>query len=249
MRIKLTVSYCGAGFCGWQSQPSRRTVQGEMEGALCRLFGVPVAATAAGRTDEGVHAVGQVVHFDAPGDLSCARIAGALNAFLPPAIRVLQAEPTDETFHARKSAHRKTYVYRLYTGSADHPLLTDRALRLPAPPDFDAMRQAAPLFAGRHDFAAFRALGSSANTTVRTVFDCTFTPPRLIDELLPPLAELRITADGFLYKMVRLIVGALLQVGKGNLGQEQLAALLSGTADWQKLTAPACGLYLLSVCY
>lgn len=245
MRIRLTIAYLGTGYSGWQAQANKPTVQGELETALGKLYGVPVAATASGRTDEGVHALGQVVHFDAPKDLPCPRIVGALNFFLPPQIRVIAAQTAPDDFNARKSAHRKTYEYRFYLAERDSPFLLGRALRLPPSCDMRAMADAAPLFVGKHDFTAFRNLGSSAKTTVRTVFDCRLTPAAGEWDY-----ALTVTADGFLYKMVRNIAGTLVRVGEGTLPPQEIPRLLATGEEWPcKCPAPPCGLYLKNVEY
>lgn len=248
MRIKLTIAYLGTPFCGWQKQPGKRTVQSELEHALFLLYGCKVCTTASGRTDAGVHALAQTVHFDAPAPHANERIAAALNRHLPPEIRAILAEEVTDDFNARKSAHKKTYEYRLYFAQNDNPFLKDRAARIYGDYNVPAMQQAAKKFVGTHDFTAFRLLGSNATTTVRTLYEC-----ELIfgaNEFNAKSLTLTVSANGFLYKMVRLIVGSLFEVGKGRLSEAQIDKMLqSGEQLWNKKPAPPEGLYLKQVEY
>ena len=261
MRYKIILCYHGSGFSGWQRQANKPTVQGAVEDALLRLYGQKISVTGSGRTDEGVHALGQVAHFDAPDTLPLHKIASALNFYLPKTVRIISCETAPEDFHAIKSAKKKTYIYDMYTCAIEHPLLIDRALRLERPIDTAQMLQAAKLFVGTHDFLAFRCRGSSATTTVRTVYECELKVFK-DSEQRKPLAtpffcapvdthlRLKISANGFLYKMVRTVVGSLIKVGEGKLTLEDLQTRLSSATEWQKkFTADPCGLYLYSVEY
>lgn len=216
-RRALRLAYDGEGYSGWQLQPGRRTVQGELEAALLRLCGEAVRVTGSGRTDAGVHALGQVAHFDDPRGLPPGRLALALNAHLPPDLRVLAAAVAPDGFHARHDARDKTYVYQLHVpGGRDQP-----AGRAELPPlrrrtwhsaggalDLQAMRQAAALLVGRHDFTALSKRMDDARGTVRSL--------RSVRVLRAPHGvRLLVTGDGFLYGMVRLIAGLLLDVGRG----------------------------------
>ncbi len=239
MRYVITLSYDGTPFCGWQSQPNGKSVQDAVESALTRLTGETARVTGSGRTDAGVHAIAQVAHFDIEKDLPDKTVVGGLNAYLPPEIRVTGARRAGADFDARKSVKRKTYMYLMYRGEKS-PLLDKRALCV-GDVDTDAMKEAAKPIVGRHDFAAFMAAGSGAKTSVRTVHD-------LKIEDSGAFIKLFITADGFLYNMVRIIVAQLIKAGRGEkIDMEKLIAGRDRTAA--KETAPAYGLYLYKVEY
>lgn len=255
MNILLTVSYVGTLFCGFQIQPNKRTVQGDLESALCQLYGAEIRVIGSGRTDEGVHAISQAVNFLAPANIPLPNVVKGLNCFLPKDIRVTSAVDVSDDFHARINAHKKTYAYKFYFANNDDPFLQDRAMRLDPKIDIVAMQSAAKLFEGAHDFNAFRCYGSSAKTTVRTVYDCNITTQKASSNLgleaqAYDTATLIVAANGFLYKMVRLIVGALIKVGSGKLTNQDIIAMLnSGAFDPKKIPAPSSGLYLLNVTY
>ena len=239
MRYMITLSYDGAGFCGWQSQPNGESIQDAVENAVEKLFGKKSAVVGSGRTDAGVHALGQVAHFDSEKELPLKNVVGGLNAYLPNGVRVTNAEYAADGFDARKSVKRKTYMYILYKGGVT-PLLETRALNV-GELDVEAMNKAAGELVGRHDFATFKAAGSGAKTSTRTVFDAHF-------EEHGRLTLFFITADGFLYNMVRIITAQLLKVGKGeNVSISELIEKRDRTAA--KETAPAKGLYLYKVEY
>lgn len=275
-KMVLTVSYVGTGFCGWQRQSGVVSVQQTVEDALMRLYGEHISIMAAGRTDEGVHAYGQTASFwaevadggEVAGGTAGAATNGeaqtcdksesagqpkriiapqnvkkALNSFMPPEVRIADARIENADFDARKSAHRKTYEYRFYVAGDEDPFLTNRAMRLEQMPDLYAMQSAAKLVEGTHDFAAFRCLGSSAKTTVRKIDCCTVANNGNNITLV-------ITAKGFLYKMVRLIGGAVLRVGQGSLPLSVFEAALGGDETLiPKVPLPAGGLYLMKVEY
>lgn len=240
MRIKLTIQYDGADFCGFQTQPQKRTVQSELEAAIYKVTGTSSRVTASGRTDAGVHAIGQIAHFDTDKDLG-EKYVGALNFYLPPDVRVTDAKTVDESFHARFSSKKKTYVYVMYESKTGNPLLGNRAVRVENKLNVKRMNEAAKLFLGKHDFAEFRSLGSDALTTKRTVFDANV-------KRKDGLVLFSVTADGFLYNMVRKMAAALIDVGNGRMSQEQISDLLSLKATFTKV-APAHGLYLYKVVY
>lgn len=224
--IGLVLAYDGTEYAGFQVQPNGITVQAVLEAAIAAVTGEPGAklAAVAGRTDAGVHARGQVVNFRTAARIPADRIPLALNTRLPPSVRCLAAWEAPPEFHARFAARRKTYSYTIDNAPVPDPLRRLRAYHCPHPLDVAAMAAAAQLLVGRHDFAAFRASGGAAKTSVRSVSACTVTAtPRAW--ALPggvPLAPathrdvvLRISADGFLYNMVRIIAGTLLEVGLG----------------------------------
>ena len=240
MRVKLIVEYDGTDFCGWQTQPGLRTVQSELESAIAKIAGESVRVTASGRTDAGVHALGQVVHFDASKELG-AKYAGALNYYLPHDVRVRSAQNVGQDFHARFSAVDKTYFYLMYESKTDSAVLRNRAARVEHKLNVAAMDRAAKEFCGKHDFAAFMSSGSDTLTTVRTV---TGASVKRKDGLI----VFTVSADGFLYNMVRKMSAALIEVGKGKMTADGIKALLSHDATFT-FVAPPQGLYLYKVVY
>ena len=209
--IKLTIEYDGSRFFGFQRQKDRPTLQGEIEKALSRLFSRPMKiAAAAGRTDSGVHALAQVVNFRTDSLLPTEKIRMALNAFLPREVAVKKVEEVPPGFHARYGARWKTYEYLVWNSRVRAPLLDGRALQYPYKLDLQAMRRAARRLVGRRDFKVFQAAGSSVKTSVRTV-------RRLTIKREGDLLRFSVEADGFLYHMVRNIVGTLLETGRGKL--------------------------------
>lgn len=240
MRVKLTLEYDGTSFCGWQFQPGLRTVQSEIEAAIKKLTGIETRVTASGRTDAGVHALGQVAHFDTQKNLG-EKYVGALNYYLPPDIRILKAENVSEEFHARFSAKNKTYKYLIYESKVDSAILNGRATRVSYKLNASAMNRAAQSFLGKNDFAAFMSTGSETSTTVRTI---THIDVRRKDGFI----ILSVSADGFLYNMVRKIAAALIKVGMGKLNSEDIKVLLKTNAEFSSV-APASGLYLYKVEY
>jgi tRNA pseudouridine38-40 synthase len=251
-RYRLTLAYDGAGFAGWQSQaPGQRTVQGTLEEALARLGGgEPVGVFGAGRTDTGVHALGQVASFDLPRAMGGPELQRALNGMLPADVRVLAAAVAPDGFHARKSARSKLYRYVLDTGPVRLPQRRASAGHVAWRLDEEAVSAAAALYVGRHDFAALASTGSSVKTTVRTV---TRSEARFADtEGLPGQRTLvfEVEADGFLRKMVRSMVGGLVACGRGAVGPDTLRQVLRA-GDRSAWPAPAegCGLTLVRVDY
>lgn len=245
----LTLAYDGTDYHGWQRQKGVRTLQESVESALSDLMGAPVSVTASGRTDEGVHAAGQTASFCCDTRIPCEKIAAALNARLPRDIRVQKCVPVPDGFCARRSAKQKTYVYRMYVSDVPLPHCERYALRIEKAPDKALWQQACKQIEGTHDFAAFYCLGSSAKTTVRTVYACDLLSfPAQGAE--PPRWELRICGNGFLYKMVRLIAGAMLRLSDGKIAWQDFTAALNGqTGRVPKIPAPAHGLTLWQVAY
>ena len=243
-RYRLTLAYDGTDFLGWQSQAAGRTVQGELEAALARLGGgcrVPVDG--AGRTDTGVHALGQVASFDLARAWEPAILQRALNALLGRDLRVLAAELAPEGFHARRDAVGKLYRYEADLGPVQLPQRRRLAAHLPGALHADRVGKAAALFLGEHDFASLASSGSSVKTTRRTI---TRSEVRIDERSLTYEVE----ASGFLRKMVRSLVGGLLAAGRGDLTLAELsAALLACDRSAWPAPAPACGLTLVRVDY
>ena len=255
MRIlKLTVAYDGTAFFGFQVQPGDLpTIQGVLEAGIKDLTGEEVRIAGSGRTDSGVHAVGQVVSFQTGSTIPVENWSRALNNRLPADIRVITAEEVAPDFHARFSAVGKTYRYLFSTGKEPNPVALRYTWWVGRPLNVQAMQQAATVLVGRHDFKSFQTVGSSAQTSVRRV-----TESRLIlasngVSLVPGLTGLiayEITADGFLYNMVRNIVGVLQRIGCGKLKPTDLAEIMA--AQDRRRTgqlAPAQGLWLQQVWY
>lgn len=244
-RLKFTVSYDGSDFQGWQVQPNARTVQSEIESALAVLE--PERSpriSGSGRTDAGVHARAQVFHADLERSFSPEKWRNALNGLLPEDIRIMSAEEMDGEFHARFSATGKQYRYFLHTGPRCPPYLRSIRHTLRRPLDPDLFREAADLLTGTHDYRSFSAIRVDADeNTVRTV-------RRL--EVVTHEAELEIIveAEGFLYKMVRQLVGAMLRVGLGEMTLNELIDLRdTPRVSHDAPSAPAKGLFLWDVFY
>ncbi len=238
------VAYDGGDFSGWQSQPDGRAVQDVIERRLAAILGRAVRIHGSGRTDAGVHALGQVFHFDAAWRHGAARLRAALGGGLPPTIQVRSVRPAPPGFHARFSAKGKVYRYQLHVGGPADPFLHPFCWSVPRRLEVAAMRRAARQLAGRHDFRAFAAAnGGAGGGTVRHL-------RRLA--IAGRGARWRLTAegDGFLYQMVRSLAGALVAVGQGRLSPEQIGEILrSGRRTALVQTAPAQGLFLVRVRY
>ena len=243
--VKMTIQYDGTDFHGFQKQPhgTVRTVQGEVERALGRLRGEAVCVAGAGRTDAGVHALGQVVSFAWRGPVPPDRVAPALGALLPPDLAATRSVPAAPDFHAQFSAVAKTYAYMVYPARFPAPLLRHRALDVP--PSFDPDRAAAALdpFVGTHDFSAYENAGSTPRNPVKTIYHCTL-------ERRPPLFVLLVTGSGFLYRQVRTMAGAAVEAGLGRMQPGDVAAALKArNRALAGPTLPAHALYLVRVFY
>ncbi|WP_316897475.1 tRNA pseudouridine(38-40) synthase TruA, partial [Pseudodesulfovibrio indicus] len=240
-----TLAYEGTDFCGWQLQPSDRTVQGELERALSVILGGPVRVHGSGRTDSGVHALGQVAHFDCPDGREGFPWRRSLNALLPPDVRVVDAAEAADDFHARFGARSKTYEYRLWHEREFCLPQRRRFVWACGPVDFERMEAAARVLTGEHDFAAFQNVGTDVGSTVRTVISI----ERLAGESALESAW-RFTADGFLKQMVRNLMGCMVACGRGKLSAEAVEAILaSGDRTTAPATVPPQGLTLISVVY
>lgn len=243
MRYALKIAYDGTDFCGWQVQPNGRSVQGEIEKAVLQAFGVNAKVCASGRTDSGVHAVGQVAHIDLSVNVKPEKLADAINVFLPQGISILSSCAAPQDFDANRSAKKKTYRYSLYRSPRRNPLSERYAVRIDGKPDINAMKKAAELFVGEHDFKAYCASGSQVKTTVRTIFS--------LDVLNDgEMIKIEVCGNGFLYNMVRTIAGTLLWYAYGRITLEDIfSSLESGNRALVGKTLPAKGLTLISVEY
>jgi len=244
-RVKLIIAYDGALFAGWQSQAHRNTIQDHVEQAFERVSEKPVRVHGAGRTDAGVHALAQCAHVDLTGDrLSAARWTEALNALLPPTIRVLRCQYVPNDFHARLSAKRKIYRYRIWSAPVLPPFEYRRTWHVARPMDLKILKRTAKKFIGTHNFAGFAAnRGKKEKSTVRTIYSV-----RVLQK--GPCVTIEFDGSGFLYKMVRLMIGSLVRCAFGKMHVEEVAArLASSRADSARFAAPAEGLYLVSVRY
>jgi len=242
----MTVSYDGTYFGGFQVQKEGvRTVQFEIERVLHDVYGERVHVECSGRTDAGVHARGQVVHFDAPDErLPADRVQVALNGMLPADVRIMAARPAPLGFHARFSATGKEYRYRVWTGPVLPPLMRNQRWHHRAVLDIERMRQASAHLVGRHDFAAFAVNpGYPLGSTVREIYGISL-------HAKGHTLEMRVHGSGFLHKMVRSLAGCLAKVGRGDLSPDVIPALIAaGKRDGCVPTAPAQGLILWKVFY
>jgi tRNA pseudouridine38-40 synthase len=259
--LKLTLAYDGAEFSGWQVQPDVVTIQGTLAHAIGRVTGENVLPQGSGRTDAGVHALAQVATFTTEAPIPAENLVKALNNILPTSIRVLEVTDAPPEFHARKSARAKTYRYRMHRGSICSPFLARYVWHYPYPLDEDAMRQAAALVVGEHDFTSFAAVDPETSalsreghevprrqtaiefSSVRRIFCSSW--EREGEEMV-----YAVRGSGFLHHMVRNLVGTFVLVGKGTLKPDDLTRILEArNRSAAAATAPASGLYLVSVEY
>jgi tRNA pseudouridine38-40 synthase len=241
--LKITIAYDGTRFVGWQRQADGESIQALLEDALARFEGGPVTAHGAGRTDAGVHALGQVASARVTFAHETRTLTKALNAHLPPEVRVVSVEDVEDGFHARFSASGKTYRYQIRNTAVADPFDRGFVWHLPEPLSLGAMTSAAALLIGTHDFNAFRSAGTQISSTVRTV-------TRSEWRNNAGLLTYEISGDGFLRHMVRAIVGTLVEIGRDWRRPEEMSALLTGAARADAgATAPPLGLFLVSVDY
>jgi len=245
--IKLTLAYDGSHYLGWQKQPQGKTIQGVLEEALQQLTGAPTRVLASGRTDVGVHALGQVAAFRTKSRLSCAVIQRAINALLPPDIVVLSVEEAPLSFHPIRDARRKRYRYLIWDSPLKPVFLRQYVWFFGKPLDEQAMAVAASYLVGEHDFSAFETSGAKRKTSVRTVYEISLARRH---PALPSLITIEIEANGFLYNMVRNIVGSLVEVGRGAYAPAWMhQVLLRKDRRLAGPTAPGSGLFLVGVSY
>ena len=249
--LKLILSYDGSDFAGWQVQPDAPTVQGTLASAIGRVTGEKVLPQGSGRTDAGVHALAQVVTFITESSIPARNLVKALNDVLPPSVRVLEASQTPPDFHARKSAHAKTYRYRIHRGAICPPFLARYVWHYPYPLDEDAMRRAAGFIIGEHDFTSFAAVDSERDREVRTLSNVRRIFASSWERASEGLELVYIVrGGGFLHHMVRNLIGTFVLVGKGTLQPEDITEILAArNRSAAGATAPASGLFLVSVEY
>ncbi|MDH3645202.1 MAG: tRNA pseudouridine(38-40) synthase TruA [Gammaproteobacteria bacterium] len=243
MRCALVIEYDGSGFNGWQHQPAAANVQDCVEQALSRVADHDVKTVCAGRTDSGVHALAQVVHFDTVVERPAHSWRLGANTHLPPSISVVWAGAVADDFNARFSARERTYRYLILNRSSRAAVEQTRAWSYPQCLDVRRMREAAPLFLGKHDFSAFRAAGCQARTTQRTV-------SQLEVDAHGDHVVIQVAANAFLQNMVRIITGVLVTIGTGDRETHWVDELLNhGDRTQGGVTVPACGLSLVRVRY
>ncbi|HEY6418281.1 MAG TPA: tRNA pseudouridine(38-40) synthase TruA [Candidatus Binataceae bacterium] len=241
--VKLTLEYDGTNYSGWQLQSGQDSIQARIEAALEQIFSTTVRVYGAGRTDAGVHARGQVAAINLPRDFDAAELQRALNALLPPAIVVLEAVPAPDIFDPRRDARERVYEYRILNRRSPSAFEHRRAWHVRERLDLDAMNSAARVFVGEHDFAAFRTLGSEEKTTIRRVDRSEW---RRENEMLIYQVE----ATSFLRHMVRTMVGAMVDAGRGRIDATAVEAILAGRKRAAThAAAPPHGLFLLAVYY
>ncbi len=241
--IRLTLEFDGTAYQGWQVQAAGLTVQGELEEAILQVTGERLRVTGCSRTDAGVHARNFTANFYTASSIPSDRFHYPLNNVLPPDIRVNKSEETTLAFHSQRSALAKTYTYRFVNGDHSPAIGRQYVALVKGRLDHELMQEAAKLFQGSHDFRAFMSLGSSAKTTVRTIHAAALFKDG-------PLYELRLTGDGFLYNMVRIIAGTLIQLGHGSRSLQDLKdALAEGDRLKAGKVAQARGLILEDVYY
>lgn len=247
MRYVLKIAYDGTDYAGWQRQKNASSVQEVLENAIKTALNKDVRVTASGRTDAGVHAAGQTCHFDLESSVPPEKMPDCLNRFLPSAVRVLEGFAAKDGFDANRSAKRKTYRYSLYVAKRDMPLKERYAVRIESAPNIEILQKTAKLFEGEHDFKAFCASGSSVKTTVRTVYEVRVEETQTYGGRN---IDVYVTGNGFLYNMVRTLVGELLDLAEGRKGEESLLlAFETGKRELLAKTMPAKGLTLLQVEY
>ncbi len=241
--IKLTIEYDGKDFDGWQKQPNKLNIQGEIERAIEELTGEKVELIASGRTDAGVHALGQVANFKTSSNFPTEKFPIAINSKLKKLIRIKEAEEVDERFHSRYNCKKKTYRYIINNSKQGTAIYRSLEYFMPVKLDVEAMKKAIKYFEGEHDFKAFKASGTSSKSSVRKIYKTKITEEneRIIIEL---------TGNGFLYNMVRIIVGTLVDVGMGKIKPEEIEDIInSGDRKRAGKTLPAHALYLVQVKY
>lgn len=242
--IKLVIEYDGKEFNGWQKQPNKLNIQGTIEQAIKQITGEDVELNASGRTDAGVHSLGQVANFKTEYELPIEKWPLALNANLKKSIVIKSAEEVEERFHSRLSCKKKTYRYVINNSKYGTAIYRNLETHIPQKLNVEKMKEAVKYFEGEHDFKAFKASGTSAKSSVRTIYKAE------VKEMPDERIYIELTGNGFLYNMVRIISGTLVDVGLGKIAPEEIKNILKGGEREQAgKTLPPQGLYLLKVEY
>ncbi|MBR1803063.1 MAG: tRNA pseudouridine(38-40) synthase TruA [Clostridia bacterium] len=241
--IKLTIEYDGREYHGWQKQPNKLNIQGEIEKAIQTITGETVELIGSGRTDAGVHAFAQVANFKIESDFPIEKIAIAINSQLKQSIRIKKAEEVEENFHSRYHCHKKTYAYIIDNSEQGTAIYRHLTYHVPQSLNIEAMQEAANYLMGEHDFSSFKSSGTSSKSSVRIIY---------VAQILKEQERvvIQLTGNGFLYNMVRIIAGTLLEIGLGEKKPEEMKEILEAK-DRQKAgkTLPATGLFLMNVEY
>lgn len=242
-RVMLTVAYDGTNYHGWQIQPNGETIEGILNRCLSELLGETIEVVGASRTDSGVHAMGNVAVFDTDSPIPADKISYALNRRLPEDIRIQKSEEVSAEFHPRRCASRKTYEYRIYCAPFAMPIKRLYSHFTYVPIDIDLMGQAAEYLVGEHDFKSFCSAEAQVETTVRQIDSID------IDQHSQEIV-IRVTGRGFLYNMVRIIAGTLMEIGRGHITPQEMKRIIEAR-DRRAAgpTAPACGLTLVKIEY
>ena len=242
--IKLIIEYDGKDFNGWQKQPNKLNIQGEIEKAIERITGEQVDLTASGRTDAGVHAIGQVANFKTNSNIPIEKIPVAINSNLKKSIIIKSAEEVDERFHSRLNCKKKTYRYIINNSKYGTAIYRNLETHIPMELDIKKMKEAIKYFEGEHDFKAFKASGTSSKSSVRTIYKA-----EVIDAGNERI-YIELTGNGFLYNMVRIISGTLVDVGLGKIEPKEIKEIIElGKRENAGKTLPPQGLYLVKVEY
>ncbi len=242
--IKIIIEYDGKDFNGWQKQPKKLNIQGSIESAIKQITGEDIELSASGRTDAGVHAFGQVANFKTNSKLPIEKFPIAINSKLKKSIRILKAEEVDENFHSRLSCRRKTYRYVINNSSVGSAIYRNLETHIPQKLDIKKMQKAAGFFEGEHDFKAFKASGTSSKSSIRTIFKAE------VLDMGENRIYIELTGNGFLYNMVRIIAGTLVEVGLGKIDPEEIPNIISeGKRERAGKTLSPNGLFLINVEY
>lgn len=242
--IKLVIEYDGKDFNGWQKQPNKLNIQGTIEQAIEEITGEEVELNASGRTDAGVHAFGQVANFKTNSNIPTEKIAIALNSNLKKSIRIISAEEVDERFHSRLTCKQKTYRYVINNSELSSAIYRNLETHIPQKLNVEKMKQAIKYFEGEHDFKAFKASGTSSKSSVRTIYKTE------IIEMPNNRIYIELTGNGFLYNMVRIISGTLVEVGLEKIEPDDIQKIIdSQDRNLAGKTLPPNGLYLVNVEY
>ena len=242
--IKLVIEYDGKEFNGWQKQPNKLNIQGSIEEAIKQITGEEIELSASGRTDAGVHAYGQVANFKTESNLPIEKFPVAINTKLKKSIRIIKAEEVDERFHSRLNCKKKTYRYVINNSEFASAIYRNLETHIPQKLNIKKMKEAIKCFEGEHDFKAFKASGTSSKSSVRTIYIAE------IIEMPNNRIYIELTGNGFLYNMVRIIAGTLVDVGLEKIKPGEISNIIEkGKRDLAGKTLPPNGLFLLNVEY